>query len=537
VAERTRELSQTFDHLARATREAQDARAAAEDADRAKSQFLANMSHELRTPLNAIIGYSEMLQEEAEDLRQESFIPDLQKINAAGKHLLTLLNDILDLSKIEAGKMDLYLERFDVATMLRDVETTVQPLVEKNANTLVVHRADQVGDMRADLTKVRQNLFNLLSNACKFTQRGTISLRVIRETSDAKDWLTFRVSDTGIGMTLEQMAKLFQPFTQADASTTRQYGGTGLGLAITKHFCRMMGGDIGVESEVRKGSTFSMKLPAFVNDPRVQLMQVEERPSEPLPVEAGVVLVIDDDPTVRELLQRSLNKEGIRVVSAAGGEEGLRLARELHPTAITLDVMMPGMDGWAVLTALKADAKLADIPVIMLTIVDDKNLGYALGASDYLTKPVDRDRLIAILKKYRGKGSSRLVLVVEDDAAAREILLRTLKKEGWTVTAAENGRVALQRVAQQRPALILLDLMMPEMDGFQFVEALRAREAWRSIPIIVVTAKDLTVEDHLRLNGYVEKILQKGAYSREALLVEIRELVTACMARNEREAS
>jgi signal transduction histidine kinase/CheY-like chemotaxis protein len=535
VAERTRELSQTLDHLAQATREAQAARAAAEDADRAKSQFLANMSHELRTPLNAIIGYSEMLQEEVEDLGQDHFTPDLQKINAAGKHLLALLNDILDLSKIEAGKMDLYLETFDLATMLRDVETTIQLLVEKNANTLLVHRPDNLGAMRADLTKVRQNLFNLLSNACKFTQRGTITLEVTRDAVDGLDWVTCRVSDTGIGMTPEQMAKLFQPFTQADTSTTRQYGGTGLGLAITKHFCQMMGGDIAVESELGKGSTFSIRLPAQVKDQKAPPGLAAEPKSEVLPAEVGAVLVIDDDPTVRELLQRFLSKEGIRVVSAAGGEEGLRLARELRPTAITLDVMMPGMDGWAVLTALKADADLADIPVIMLTIVEDKNLGYALGASDYLTKPVDRDRLVAILEKYRGEAPSRLVLVVEDDAAAREIFQRMLEKEGWAVTAAENGRVALQRVEEQRPALILLDLMMPEMDGFQFAEALRDRQAWRSIPIVVVTAKDLTPEDHLRLNGYVEKILQKGAYSREALLAEIRDLVASTVARRKRQ--
>jgi signal transduction histidine kinase/DNA-binding response OmpR family regulator len=531
VAERTRELSQTLDHLAHATREAQDARAAAEEADRAKSQFLANMSHELRTPLNAIIGYSEMLQEEAEDLGQDSFTPDLQKINAAGKHLLALLNDILDLSKIEAGKMDLYLETFDLANMLRDVETTVQLLVEKNANTLAVHQRDNLGAMRADLTKVRQNLFNLLSNACKFTQRGTITLEVTREAVDGLEWVTFRVSDTGIGMTPEQTAKLFQPFAQADASTTRQYGGTGLGLAITKHFCQMMGGDITVESELGKGSTFNIKLPAQVNDHRAQPAPSAPPQSGALPAGVGSVLVIDDDPTVRELLQRSLTREGIRVVSAAGGEEGLRLARELRPSAITLDVMMPGMDGWAVLTALKADADLADIPVIMLTIVDDKNLAYALGASDYLTKPVDRDRLVAVLQKYRGEDPSRLVLAVEDDAAAREILQHMLEKEGWALTAAENGRVALQRVAEQRPALILLDLMMPEMDGFQFAEALREREDWRSIPIVVVTAKDLTAEDHLRLNGYVEKILQKGAHSREALLAEIGDLVASCVAR------
>jgi CheY-like chemotaxis protein/nitrogen-specific signal transduction histidine kinase len=518
--------------LAHATREAQEARAAAEGADRAKSQFLANMSHELRTPLNAIIGYSEMLQEEAEDRGQEDFTPDLQKINAAGKQLLALLNDILDLSKIEAGKMDLFLETFDLATMLRDVETTIQPLGEKNANTLMVHRPDNLGTMRADLTKVRQNLFNLLSNACKFTQRGTISLEVSRESVDGFDWVTFRVSDTGIGMTPEQMVKLFQPFTQADVSTTRQYGGTGLGLAITKHFCQMMGGDISIESALGKGSTFTIKLPAQVGDRKAPPAASAEPISEASPAGARAVLVIDDDPAVRELLQRFLSKNGVRVVGAAGGEEGLRLARELRPTAITLDVMMPGMDGWAVLTALKADADLADIPVIMLTMVDDKNLGYALGASDYLTKPVDRDRLVAILRKYRGEDRTRPVLVVEDEAVTCEMLRRMLEKEGWAVTAAENGRVALERVAEQRPVLILLDLMMPEMDGFQFVEALRTREAWRSIPIVVVTAKDLTAADRLRLKGYVEQILQKGAYRREALLAEVHEQVASYIAQN-----
>ncbi len=531
VAERTRELSRTLDHLAHATREAQEARAIAEEANRTKSQFLANMSHELRTPLNAIIGYSEMLQEEAEDLGYADLTPDLEKINVAGRHLLALINDILDLSKIEAGRMDLYLETFDLPTMLQDVEATIRPLIEKNANTLVVHRPDDLGAMRADLTKVRQSLFNLLSNASKFTQRGTISLETTREAMDGVEWLTFRVSDTGIGMTPEQMAKLFQPFTQADASTTRQYGGTGLGLVITKRFCQMMGGDIAVASQVGQGSTFTIRLPAEVSDREVQPEPSTEPKAEALPAGARPVLVIDDDPTVRELLQRFLSKEGVRVVSAAGGEEGLRLTRQLHPAAITLDVMMPGMDGWAVLSALKADADLADIPVIMLTIVDDKNLGYALGASDYLTKPIERDRLVAILRKYRSEDPSHPVLVVEDDAATREMLGRMLEKEGWAVTAAENGRAALERIAERRPALILLDLMMPEMDGFQFVEALREWDAWRSIPIVVVTAKDLTAEDRLRLSGYVEQILQKGAYRREALLAEVRELVASYIAR------
>ena len=519
----------------RAQEELRLAKEAAEETNRAKSAFLANMSHELRTPLNAIIGYSEMLQEEAADLGQEDLTPDLQKIQAAGKHLLALINDILDLSKIEAGRMDLFLETFDVALMIQDAAMTIQPLVEKNSNTLAIHCADDLGTMRADLTKVRQSLFNLLSNACKFTAQGTITLAVSRETVDEAVWLTFRVADTGIGMTPEQMGKLFQAFVQADASTTRQYGGTGLGLTITQRFCQMMGGDITVESALGQGSTFTIRLPAAVTDPKAAVApRVEALPASALPAGTPTVLVIDDDSTVHDLMQRFLHREGLRMATATSGEEGLRLARALRPAAITLDVMMPGMDGWAILTALKADPLLADIPVIMLTIVDDKNLGYALGAADYLTKPVDWDRLAAILQKYRCAHPPCTVLVVEDDADTRDMLQRLLTRENWAVTEATNGRVALERMAESQPELILLDLMMPEMDGFAFLEALRQQDAWRSIPVVVVTAIDLTPEDRQRLNGYVEQILQKGAYSREELLHEIYHLVAAACVRSGR---
>jgi PAS domain S-box-containing protein len=497
---------------------------AADAANQAKSSFLANMSHELRTPLNAILGYSEMLQEEAEDKGQEDFLPDLGKIHAAGTHLLELINAVLDISKIEAGKMELYLETFSLAKVAQDVAAIIHPLTQKNGNQLVTNVAEDAGAMHADLTKVRQSLFNLLSNASKFTHEGIIRLDISRELTSDGECMLFRVTDSGIGMTREQMDKLFEAFTQADSSTTRKFGGTGLGLAISRRFCRMMGGDITVDSEIGKGSTFTVKLPVRVADPKDQVKQLAAAISE---ANSGSVLVIDDDARVHDMLQRSLAKEGLRVIAARSGEEGLKMARELHPDAITLDVMMPGMDGWAVLAALKSDPELADIPVIMLTIVDDQNMGYSLGATDYLTKPIDRDRLTAILKRHVGQEHSRSVLIVEDDPDTREVTRRILELGGWSVVEAENGRIGLERLASLRPGVILLDLMMPEMDGFEFVSELRKNPEWKSIPVVVVTAKDLTFEDRGRLNGQVGLILQKGSYSREELLRETTALVAS----------
>jgi CheY-like chemotaxis protein len=402
--------------------------------------------------------------------------------------------------------------------------------VEKNANTLEVHCADDLGTMRADLTKVRQGLFNLLSNACKFTERGTITLGANREMVDGTAWIKFRVSDTGIGMTPEQMGKLFETFTQAEGSTTRKYGGTGLGLAISQKFCHMMGGDITVDSALGQGTTFTILLPAQVVDPEAApAPRPEEIPSAAVVTTEGAptVLVIDDDPRVHDLMQRFLSKEGLQMVSALDGEEGLRLAKTVRPTMITLDVLMPGMDGWAVLSALKSDPELTEVPVIMITIMDEKQMGYTLGAADYLSKPIEWKHLHSILQKYRCAHPPCPVLIVEDDAEMRELLRRKLEKEGWAVSEAENGRVALERMAENRPELILLDLMMPEMDGFQFLEEIRKREVWQSIPIVVVTAKELTAEDRLRMKGSVTQILQKGAYSQEELLRAVHNLVAA----------
>ncbi|NWG15715.1 MAG: response regulator [Chloroflexi bacterium] len=500
------------------------ARDRAIEANRAKSTFLANMSHELRTPLNAIIGYSELIEEELHEREDDEFIPDLNKIQTAATHLLALINDILDLSKIEAGKMDLFLETADLAALIDGVVTTAMPLVEKNANRLEVRRADDLGQMFTDVTKVRQTLLNLLSNAGKFTEKGQITLEAKRVIEGGLEWMVFVVADTGIGMSEEQVERLFKEFSQADSSTTRKYGGTGLGLAISKRFCQMLGGDISVKSKLGQGATFTVKLPA-ITPKTLEAQPVAEINAPALAAGASTVLVIDDDASVRDVVSRFLAKEGFNVRVAVNGQEGLRIAREFKPDVITLDVMMPGMDGWSVLTSLKADPELATIPVVMMTIVSDKNLGYALGASDYLTKPIDRERLVSVLRRYECKRPMCDILVVEDDQQTREILCRMLDKEGWHAREAEDGLIALEKVAEEMPELILLDLMMPRMDGFEFLAELRKTEAGRAVPVIVVTAMDLTPDDRQKLNGQVKQILQKGAFRQDELLSEVRRLV------------
>jgi signal transduction histidine kinase/DNA-binding response OmpR family regulator len=502
--------------------EIQDKSRQLEQASQHKSQFLANMSHELRTPLNAIIGYSEILQEDAVDLGQDNLVTDLKKIESAGRHLLGLINDILDLSKIEAGKMDIYLEDVEIVPLLEEVRSIIVPMAEKNGNALEYRLADNLGSMRTDRTKLKQSLLNLFSNGSKFTENGRLTLNVQRFETD-KPMVSFAVSDTGIGMTEEQLGRLFQAFNQADASTTKKYGGTGLGLAITRNFCQLLGGNVTVTSKPGEGSTFTIVLP----DSPVAPAPAKATDAPPLSVEvdsAPTVLVVDDDPTARELLSANLKGAGYRLLQASSGDEALSLARSTRPDAITLDVMMPKPDGWDVLSALKADADLRDIPVVIVTMLSDRGIGLSLGAVEVLTKPVERAQLTALIHNLvRREGP---VLVVEDDAGAREMIRQTIEKMSLPVAEADNGLQALDWLgAHPMPAVILLDLMMPEMDGFEVLDALAAHPQWREIPVIVVTAKQLTAAERERLLGQARKVIEKGGASRLDIVAAINEAV------------
>ena len=487
------------------------------------------MSHELRTPLNAIIGYSELLKEDCEDQGLTDFIADIEKIRTAGTHLLALINDILDFSKIEAGKMELNIETFALSSMLAAIESTAYALIEKNANTLRIEAGDDLGDMVADVTKVRQIILNLLSNAAKFTEQGLIELHASRSTELERDIITFVVRDTGMGMTPEQIGRIFGEFTQADVSTTRKFGGTGLGLAISQRFCQMMGGSIEVQSELGTGSTFTVRLPGHVHEiqdkPVQTLVEQIDVARTDYPHDALTILIIDDDAVARDLLARTLRKEGFRVETAADGWQGLDRARLIRPDVITLDVLMPGIDGWSVLQQLKADPDLTDIPVIMISMIDEKPLGFSLGASDYLIKPVNRQQMISTLKKYRRSGvvQTSRVLVVEDDPEVRAMLCKVLTDENWLVTEASDGGEAMKLVAEEIPDLILLDLMMPDVDGFEFLAELRQIPEWQNIHVIVLTAKELDRQEQDKLRGSAGKIMVKRGFDYMEFVSAIRE--------------
>lgn len=501
------------------------ARKKAEEASQAKSTFLANMSHELRTPLNAVIGYSELLQDEADELPdiKDIFVPDLKKIHTAGRNLLELINGVLDISKIESGKMEVYSETFDVGQMIADIPEIVTPLIDKNGNTLEIRCDQNIGTMNSDVLKIRQAIFNLLSNAAKFTDQGNIVLSVEKRRQNSQEMMVFVVSDTGIGMTPDQQDKVFNPFSQADASTTRKYGGTGLGLSITEQFCGLLGGSINVKSKAGEGTSFTIFLPVNYQP----LKENTERSAEPEPqnnistaeyANARKVMVVDDDPVARDLLKRHLEKDGYNVKTVSNGNEVIDLAREWQPDVITLDVLMPNVDGWTVLSKVKNDSLVSHIPVIMVSVVDEKQMGYTLGATDYISKPVRQSTLRdAVAKHIPDVLGQYNLLVIDDDEATRSVVRRTFEKLDCSVAEAVNGQSGWEQIEAQIPDLILLDLMMPEVDGFEFLSRVKKTNKWKDIPVIVLTAKTLTNDDYARLQGNVDKIYEKS----EAPLVQI----------------
>ena len=518
-----------------AQRKLKEARDRAVEANEAKSRFLANISHELRTPLNAIIGYSELVGEDLEMIGEEEMGQDVGKIETAGRHLLELINEILDLSKVEAGKMELYVEEMDVATVIDEIADTLQPVIEDKDNTLRIDLEEAPETMRVDVMKFRQIMINLLSNASKFTDQGLVRIHAFREEDDGIEFGVFEVSDRGIGIPEDKLEELFDAFSQADDSTTREFGGTGLGLTICKHFSELMGGEIDVESTVGEGSTFRIKIPVDVDEARrdrddsavdterhgSDITDDSKSPQISAPPAADRVLVIDDDPTVHQLMERFLSREGFAVRCTTGGGDVLDVVRDYRPDIITLDVLMPELDGWDVLERLKNDSELADIPVVMLTIVNERNLGFSLGATDYLTKPVDPERLNTVLASYLDGPDEQTILIAEDDDDTRDVLRRNIEKAGWTAVCTEDGKEALAELEGTVEAdAILLDLMMPRLDGFEVLDALRGRDDI-DIPVIVVSAADLSEAEQQLIDDRADALFKKGDYAKQQLLDEL----------------
>ena len=513
----------------------------ADGANKAKSQFLANMSHELRTPLNAVIGLTEMLKEDAEDDGNDDYLEPLERVHGASKHLLNLINDVLDLSKIEAGKVELYNESFSLPALLEEVADTSRTLVEQKSNKLLLNIEPSITFINADVTRTKQIVLNLISNAAKFCENGEILIDVKTCDSSKKKLIQIDVNDSGIGMSQEQIDKLFQAFTQADASTTRKYGGTGLGLTIVQNLARLMGGDVSVKSELGKGTTFTVTIQDIeieaTSDINAEDLESLNRETALVSKKDGksTILVIDDDPTIRDLMTRHLEKNNFSVLQALDGAQGIKMAREYRPDAITLDILMPEMDGWSVLRTLKADKEVAHIPVVMASIIDEKKKGFSLGAADYLSKPVERDRLIGSIGKLLGSKPGKVIMIVEDNEDLRFTIKEALTGADYLVLEAGNGKEALDILddkTSKKPDLILLDLMMPKMNGFEFLEVYR-KDYQKQAPVVVITGADLDENDKEFLSSETTRVLEKSSMTDVGIADQLVETIASVARGNE----
>ena len=512
------------------TRELQEANRKLEVVSRHKSEFLANMSHELRTPMNAIIGFTRLVMRRSKEVLAPRQYENLGKILVSADHLLSLINDILDLSKVEAGRIDVYPMEFALGPIVAECLQTVEPML-KSAHVRLVQAVEaDLPTLVTDRDKVRQILMNLLSNAAKFTPTGTITVSARCHSGV----LAITVTDTGIGIPEEALEHVFEEFHQVDSSTTREYGGTGLGLAISRHLARLLGGDLAVQSTVGMGSTFTVMLPQRYTsaEPVERLTNVPASAAAIVaPEHSPVVLVIDDDSNAIYLLQENLTEAGYQVLGALHGVEGLQKARELKPFAIILDILMPHKDGWQVLHELKADATTRDIPVVLLSIVDQKDLGYRLGAFDYLLKPFERETILAALQRI--SPAHHHLLVVDDDPHVVDLVRQLLDDQPYEIETAVDGQAALEAIAQRQPDIILLDLLMPRLDGFGVLEYLHRTPRYRDIPVIVLTAKTCTAEEQKLLYERVRTVIQKQGLERDGLIQEVRAALLAYRATTE----